>query len=98
MRKVIRSNEVTVVVQLSWEELVIEKDLISALERLEVLGGIAPVADAENIDLLLHRDEVAAQKTVAANLHAPTLRGTRGRREAPLTRPPPLVRRPHRRG
>ncbi len=64
IRKVIRTEEVTQKVTVHREELVVDEEPISALERLEVSFGTATTTQPEDINLVLHREELVIEKRV----------------------------------
>lgn len=63
LRTVIRSREETHVVVVRWEELVVENEPVSAVERLEVSAGLSR-PDPADIELVLHREEVTVTTRV----------------------------------
>ncbi len=64
VRKVVRSEDVEYVVAVRREELVIEEEPISSLERLEVAFQVVEQPRAETVEVVLHREEVVLQKRV----------------------------------
>ncbi len=66
IRKVVLSEEVTEAVTVRREELVIDDERISAVERLEASFGTALPPPPDNFDMILHREEVVVTKRVVA--------------------------------
>ncbi len=64
VRRVVRTEEVTEVITLRREELVIEEEPITAVERLEVAFGLVTQPEAQEIAMTLHREEFVIQKRV----------------------------------
>lgn len=67
--KAIRTEEITEVVTVRHEELVIDDVPISAIERLEVSFGTARLAANEDIDMILHREELVIHKRLVPYEH-----------------------------
>ncbi|GAC1342121.1 MAG: hypothetical protein NVSMB29_13520 [Candidatus Dormibacteria bacterium] len=63
LRTVVRSREETHVVRVRWEELVIENEPVSAVERLEMASGLVQ-PDSSDVQLVLHREEVTVTTRV----------------------------------
>ncbi|GAC1343705.1 MAG: hypothetical protein NVSMB29_16680 [Candidatus Dormibacteria bacterium] len=61
LRTVVRTRQVTHVVEECWEELVIDEEPVSVVERLQAVAGLAPPDDGE-FDRVLHREEVVVTK------------------------------------
>lgn len=64
IRKVVRTEEVTEVVTVRREELVVEDEPINAVERLEAAFGTSTPPPPEDLDIILHREEYVVQKRV----------------------------------
>lgn len=63
LRTVIRSREEKHVVRVRWEELVVDSNPVSAVERLEVSAGLSR-RDSADVELVLHREEVTVTTRV----------------------------------
>ncbi len=66
IRKVVRTEEVTEVVTVRREELVVEDQPITPVERLDAALGTATTAPAGELEIVLHREEYVVQKRVVA--------------------------------
>lgn len=64
VRRVVHTEEVTEVVTVRREELVVEDEPITAFERLEATYGTATPPPPEDIEMVLHREEVVVQKRI----------------------------------
>ncbi|MFN2452410.1 MAG: YsnF/AvaK domain-containing protein, partial [Candidatus Dormibacteria bacterium] len=63
LRTVLRSREEKHVVRVHWEELVVENEPVSAVERLEVSAGLSRPNTAD-VEVVLHREEVTVSTRV----------------------------------
>lgn len=64
LRRVVRTEEVTQVVTLRREELVIDEEPVGAVERLEAAFGLVERSRHEEVAIVLHREEVVLHRRV----------------------------------
>lgn len=64
VRRVVTTEDVTQVVTVRREELVVEEEPVDSVERLEAAFGLVEPPPQQDIAIVLHREEVVVQKRV----------------------------------